>query len=239
MPNISVVLPAYNEEKNIAATVQEAVAVMERVAADYEVVVVDDGSRDGTAEVVRELARRYRQVRLVQHPVNQGYGAALATGFASAQKDLIFLTDGDKQFDLAEVAKFLALIPETELVIGYRAPRCDPFHRRLYGWGWNWLVNLLFGHTARDVDCAFKLFRRKVLNNTMVRSRGATFSAEFLVRAKRHGYRIRQVPVKHLPRLAGKPTGGRLDVILRAFKDLLIFRWQLTLEGLRARQGKL
>jgi len=230
MYSISTVLPAFNEGKNIAGMIIDLISVLERLAPDHEIVVVDDGSRDPTAEVVRQMAREYPQVRLIQHERNQGYGAALYTGFTSARKDLIFMTDSDRQFVLNELEGFLPLLDEADMVIGYRPHRADPFHRRLYGWGWNMLVNLLFGYTARDVDCAFKLFRREIIDHIDIRSRGATFSAEFLVRAKRAGYRIRQHPVSHLPRLEGRQTGGRLDVIVRAFRELIRLRLQLWRE---------
>lgn len=230
MPSISVVLPAFNEEANLPKTVGAVVDAVEGVATDYEIVVVDDGSRDRTAEVARELAEKYPAVRLVQHKVNQGYGGALATGFASATKELVFFTDADNQFDIREISKLLAYIGEYDLVIGYRAPRVDPFYRKLNALGWKLLVNLLFGYTARDVDCAFKLFKRKILDDVKIESRGATFSTEFLVRARRKGYRVKEVPVKHLPRLAGNPTGARLHVIARAFRELIKFRQRLTEE---------
>ncbi len=237
LTGISVVLPAYNEEENIGPAVIEAIEVVGAITGDYEVVVVDDGSRDGTAEEVCQLAKRYPQVRLVQHPVNQGYGAALYSGFTNARKELVFLTDSDRQFDLTEIKKLLPFIDEYDLVIGYRAPRRDPFLRKLNGWGWSALVTLLFGYTSRDIDCAFKLFRREIIERINIESRGATFSAEFLVRAKRAGYRIREVPlVGHRPRVAGSPTGARLDVIIRAFRELLRFRWRLWVEG-DARSG--
>ena len=231
-PSISVVLPAYDEEESIPRTVAGAVQTLERLGSDYEVVVVNDGSRDRTAQVVQELAQANPRVRLVQHTVNRGYGAALHTGFTSANKELVFLTDGDAQFDLSEMEKLVPLMEEADLAVGYRAPRRDPWLRRLYGWGWNRLVRLLFGYTARDVDCAFKLFRRRILEDVRVESRGATFCAEFLVRAKRRGYRIREAPVRHLPRLAGNPTGARLRVIARAFRELARFWVRLRREPL-------
>jgi len=232
LPDISVVFPAYNEEENVGPAVMEAIEVVGPMADDYEVIVVDDGSRDGTAQKVRQLAERYPQVRLVQHQVNQGYGAALYSGFTSACKELVFFTDSDRQFDLDEVKKLLPFIDEYDLVIGYRAPRRDPFMRKLNGWGWSALVTLLFGYTSRDIDCAFKLFRREIIDRIHIQSRGATFSAEFLVRAKRAGYRIREVPLTgHRPRVAGSPTGARLDVITRAFRELIRFRWRLWAEG--------
>ncbi|MHB1006943.1 MAG: glycosyltransferase family 2 protein [Chloroflexota bacterium] len=230
MPSISVVLPAYNEEQNIPRTVANVMDAMNGVADDYEILVVDDGSRDRTAEVTRALSEQHPRVRLVQHQVNQGYGAALATGFASATKDLVFMTDGDAQFDVREIRKLLPLMANADLAIGYRAPRRDPFHRLVYAKGWGMLINILFGYTARDVDCAFKLFRRSILNDFVVESRGATFSTEFMVRARRTGHKVREVGVRHLPRTAGNPTGGRPDVIIRAFKELVKLRYRLWRE---------
>ncbi len=230
MPSISAALPAYNEEANLTRTIGALIPVMESLTDDYEIIVVDDGSRDRTAEVAKGFAAQNPHVRLVQHKVNQGYGAALYTGFTAATKDLVFMTDSDAQFDVRELAKFLPLLAEADLVIGYRAPRRDPFVRRLNGWGWTLLGNLLFGYVARDVDCAFKLFRREILDHVDIHSRGATFSLEFLVRARRAGYRVREIPVTHLPRTAGKQTGARLDVIARAFRELLMVRRQLKQE---------
>jgi glycosyltransferase involved in cell wall biosynthesis len=227
VPGISAVLPAYNEEAIIAATARAMVAVLRDLTDDYEVIVVDDGSRDTTAAHVQAVSADCPQVRLVSHPTNRGYGSALATGFSNATKDWIFITDGDKQFDARELAAFLPDMQHADLVIGYRKPRRDPPIRRLNGWGWNMLVNLLFGPVARDVDCAFKLFRREVWESVDVHSGGATFSAEFLIKARRAGWRVRQKRVTHLPRTAGRATGARPDVILRAFRDL--FRLRLSL----------
>jgi len=230
MLNLSAVMPAYNEEENIAAMIEDVVTALSAITDDYEVVVVDDGSRDGTAQRVKEAARRHPQVRLIQHERNQGYGAAVFTGLTSSAKDLVFFTDSDRQFDLSEIHKLLALSGQADLVIGERAPRRDPFLRRLNGWGWSLLVNLMFGYTARDIDCAFKLIRREVIQTVrdQVLSRGATFSAEFLVLARRSGYRIREVKLSgHRPRHAGKATGAKLHVIVRAFRELVRFRWRL------------
>jgi glycosyltransferase involved in cell wall biosynthesis len=227
--SISAVLPAYNEEEVIADSVGAMTRTLAGLTGDYEVIVVDDGSRDRTAAIVRACAAANPRVRLVSHPRNRGYGAALWTGFTSATRELVFLTDGDQQFDVAELADFLPLLAGADLVIGYRQPRADPLLRRLNGWGWNWLVRLLFGYTARDVDCAFKLFRREILDQLEVRASGATFSAEFLVKARRLGYRVRERRARHYPRPAGTPTGAKPAVILRAFRELL--RLRLTLDS--------
>jgi glycosyltransferase involved in cell wall biosynthesis len=225
--SLTVSLPAYNEQANIGAMIEMIRDQVSPLVADLEIVVVDDGSKDGTADVVERIAREDPRVRLIRHPVNQGYGAAVYDGVWAAQKDYIFFTDSDRQFTFAELPQFMARIRDADMVIGYRQSRSDPFFRRVFGNGWSWLVNLVFGHTARDVDCAYKLFRRTVIERIDVASRGATFSAEFLVRARRAGMRIVELPVSHHPRLAGKQTGARPSVILRAFRELIKLRWQM------------
>jgi glycosyltransferase involved in cell wall biosynthesis len=221
--SISAVLPAYNEEALIEHTVRRVADVLGRLVRQFEVVVTNDGSRDRTGEILARLraAEPGLHLRLVTHPTNQGYGAALASGFDAAHLELIFLTDGDKQFDVAELAGFLPEMDEhTDLVIGWRRNRADPPLRRLNALGWKLLVNGLFGYTARDIDCAFKLFRRRVWEGLTVHARGATFSAEFIVKARRLGFRVTELPVSHFPRAAGSPTGARPDVIVRAFREL-------------------
>ncbi len=222
-PSISVVLPAYNEEAIIERTVRHVAEVLRCLTDDFEIIVTDDGSRDRTGAILAELQRREPALplRVVTHQHNRGYGAALASGFDAATKELIFLTDGDKQFDVAELAGFLPELDDgTDLVIGWRWNRADPPLRLLNAWGWKLLVNGLFGYTARDVDCAFKLFRRRVWESFTVHARGATFSAELLVKARRLGFRVEERPVGHFPRTAGSPTGARPAVIVRAFREL-------------------
>ena len=240
MKSITVSMPAYNDAENIEPMVEDVIQVLDGLVDEYEVIVVDDGSRDGTAERVKSLAQRYPQVRLVQHEVNQGYGAGVFSGLVNASKELVFFTDSDRQFDLREIKKLLDLIDQADLVVGYRSPRRDPFMRRLNGKGWSFLVTLLFGYTARDIDCAFKLMRRTVITTIQedVKSRGATMSAEFLVRAKRAGFSIREVALHgHRPRVAGSQTGANVNVILRAFKELIHFRVALWREGRTAASG--
>jgi glycosyltransferase involved in cell wall biosynthesis len=225
--SLTVSLPAYNEEGNIGAMVDMVRQQVGPLVDDLEIIVVDDGSRDGTADVVAEIASRDPRVRLVRHPVNQGYGAAVYDGIRAASKAFVFFTDSDLQFTFDELPAFLACVRDADMIIGYRQARSDPWFRRVFGYGWSWLVNVLFGHTARDVDCAYKLFRREVIEQVDVVSRGAMFSAEFLVRTRRAGFRVAELPVSHHPRVAGKQTGANPRVILRAFRELIRLRWRM------------
>ena len=228
MSSISAVIPAYNEERIIASTAEAVDETLARLVDDYEVIVVNDGSRDQTPRVVEELGRQRPAVRLVSHTVNRGYGAALATGFAAATREYIFLTDGDRQFDVRELEGFLPLLATADVIVGYRRPRADPWQRRFFGWGWNLLVNTLFGHTARDVDCAFKLFPRRLLDDVRLHSTGHTLSPELLIKARRAGYRIAEVRVTHLPRTEGRAKGARVDHIVRSLLELVRLRLNLA-----------
>jgi glycosyltransferase involved in cell wall biosynthesis len=227
LKSMTIVLPVYNEADAIGPMLEDTVHTMGALVNDYEVIVVDDGSRDATSQIVTSLSLQYPQVRLVQHDINQGYGAALFDGLVRARYEWVFVTDSDRQFDLKEISKLTACTDKADLIVGYRTPRRDPFPRILCGWGWSKLVTLLFGYTARDIDCAFKLIRRSVITRLEpeMKSFGATFSAELLVRARRAGFTIHEVPITgHRPRVSGCATGNQLHVILRAFKELLRFR---------------
>lgn len=232
-PSISAVLPAYNEEAIIEQSVLTVADVLSTLTDAFEVVVTNDGSRDRTGAVLARLQGEHPEahLRVVTHEQNRGYGAALASGFDAARLDLIFFTDGDKQFDVAELAKLLSAFDHSvDLVIGWREHRADPPLRLLNAWLWKQLVNGLFGYTARDVDCAFKVFRRRVWDTVKVRSRGATFSAELLIKARRLGFQVREVPVSHYPRTSGSATGAKPAVIARALADLLRLRRDLGRE---------
>ena len=224
MPALSVAFPAYNEAPNIERVLLRAVAVLPSIEPDYEIVVVDDGSADATAALVAEVGGRYPRVRLVRHEANRGYGAAVWTGLTASTGEQRFFTDADGQFVLEELRLLRDHLDAADMVIGYRRRRQDPWPRRLNGWGWSALVNMLFGYTARDVDCAFKLMRRQVVETLPVHSRGATFSAELLVKARQAGYRVAEVGVTHLPRRLGSASGARPAVIARAFWELVALR---------------
>jgi glycosyltransferase involved in cell wall biosynthesis len=218
--SLSFVLPAYNEEANITTAVETTVAVARRYAPQFEVIVVNDGSADRTAELVRLCAARHPEVRLIQHERNRGYGQALHTGFAAATMDFVFFTDSDNQFDMEELALLLAWADQADVVAGYRKIRKDPPMRRLNAWAWNRLVRALFYVPVRDIDCAFKLFRRQALAEIEIESRGAMINTEIMVKLARRGWNIVEVGVTHLPRTAGSTTGAKPSVILRAFREV-------------------
>jgi len=235
--SLSVVLPAYNEEANVASAVERVSTVMQSLGMDYEIIVVNDGSRDRTGEIARELQTRIPHFKLVEHFPNRGYGGSLKAGFAAATRDWIAFTPSDNQFDFREINLLLARSTKADIVSGYRANRQDPLIRRLNALGWNSVVRLLFGYLCRDIDCGFKLFRRELLDHVHVESNGAMIDTEFLAGARARGYTIADVPVTHLPRQAGHPTGANLKVILKAFRDLARFRLRLWRE-LRAESRK-
>ena len=198
-----------------------------QLAASFEVVIVDDGSRDGSGEAVERARGGDPRVRLVSHAANRGYGAALRTGLGAARGRLVFFSDADLQFDLAELRELLDHADEFDVVAGYRAPRRDPWPRRFLAFGWGSLVRIVFGLRVRDIDCAFKLFRREVLDGIDLRSVGAFVNTEILLRAQLAGFRIHQVPVSHRPRRHGRQSGARPRVIWRALHELVRFRREL------------
>lgn len=227
LPGLTVVLPCFNEASNVAEAVTAASAAAEANAADYEIVVVDDGSSDRTAEIAAAIAEADRHVRLIVHGTNRGYGDALRSGVRAARMPWVLLTDADLQFDLQELQDFLPAAQDADLVIGWRIARKDPLHRRANAAAWNWLVRRLFNLPVRDVDCAFKLVRRDVVDAIPLTSHGAMISTELLVRALAQGARLQEVGVHHRPRTAGEQSGAAPRVVLRAFHELAHLRHQL------------
>ncbi|MCL5278614.1 MAG: glycosyltransferase family 2 protein [Planctomycetes bacterium] len=229
-PSITVFFPCYNEQENVAKVAQQALDVLEGLHADYEVIIVNDGSADDTGAVADRIAARHPRVRVIHHPRNLGYGAALQSGFRAATKDLVFHTDGDGQFDLAELPPWLPLMEQYDIVCGYRLNRRDNFVRRMNGWLWTKMTCRLFSLRLRDIDCAFKLYKRAIFDDLKLESTGALISTEILARAARKGCRITERGVPHYPRIAGQSTGGNLKVILRAFRELWKLRRRILSE---------
>ena len=220
MVSISVFFPCYNEQENVARTVEKALDVLEKLNADFEVIIVDDGSSDNTGRIADEIAGSNNKVKVVHHGRNLGYGAALQSGFKAATKELVFYTDGDGQFDINEMPPLLDLMEQYDIVSCYRLNRRDPLIRKINAWCWTRLVCFLFGLKVRDIDCAFKLYKREIFDKIEMSSTGALIDAEILARAAHKGYRITQKGVHHYPRTAGAQTGANIQVILRAFKEL-------------------
>jgi glycosyltransferase involved in cell wall biosynthesis len=219
---ISAFFPAYNEEENIEKTVLKAQNFLSKYALKYEIIIVDDGSTDKTGEIADRLAKKDSHIRVIHHSPNKGYGEALKSGFYNAKYDWIVTTDSDGQFDFSELENLWAKSKEADVVIGYRLKRKDPFFRKLFGFGWTFLNNLLFGLKVRDIDCSFKLVRRKVIETIprLQSTRGGMISPELLAKAHRKGFKIAEVGVHHYPRFAGKQTGANLKVIIKSFIDL-------------------
>ena len=225
VPELSLVFPVFDEEDNIGRVLRQALELAPRLASSFEIVVVDDGSRDGSAAVVEAWREREPRITLLRHAANRGYGAALRAGLREARGELVFFSDADLQFDLDELGQLLAHAREFDIVAGYRMPRRDPWSRRLLAAGWGLLANGLFDLRVRDIDCAFKVFRRHVLEAIPIASVGAFVNTEILVRARQAGFRIHQVPVSHERRRHGRQSGARPRVILRALFELaLLYR---------------
>lgn len=222
--SLSVFFPCYNEQDNVERTVEQTLTVLKGLNADFEIIIVDDGSSDATGQIADEISRRDSRVKVVHHHPNLGYGAALQSGFKAATKELVFYTDGDGQFDISELPPLLPLIGRFDIVSCYRLNRRDNFVRRFNGWAWTKLACFLLNIKIRDIDCAFKLYRREIFDNIRMSSQGALISAEILARATRKGYSIIQKGVHHFPRTAGAQTGANIKVILRAFKELIKLR---------------
>lgn len=222
--SISVFFPCFNERENLEPLVQQAVEVLEKTGLDYEIILVDDGSTDGTAALADSLAAQHPRIQVIHHPVNKGYGAALQSGFRTATKELVFYTDGDRQFDLNELPPLLPLIEQYDIVSGYRLNRQEGLIRRLNAFCWTQLVCLLFHMKVKDIDCSFKLFKREIFEDMPLVSTGALIDTEILARALRKGCTLVQVGVHHYPRRAGKATGAKLRVILKAFYELFTLR---------------
>jgi glycosyltransferase involved in cell wall biosynthesis len=243
VPRLSYFFPAHNEEANLEGLVEEALATLPSLAETFEIIAVDDGSKDRTGEIADRLAAAHPEVvRVVHHPVNRGYGGALRSGFEASRYELLAFTDGDRQFRVADIGRLTARLGQPDrpdVVVGYRIKRADPFVRILYARTYKLANRIFFGLRVTDVDCACKLFRREALEGIRVESGGAFFSAELLNRIRQAGRSIAEVGVPHYARTAGSPTGARPSVIWRAVKDFWGLRLRLWVNRERAmRRGR-
>jgi hypothetical protein len=225
--SLTLILPAYNEAPNIDVVVRESLATLPIFADTYEIIVVDDGSRDHTGEIVARWAATNQKVRLVSHARNRGYGAALASGFRASTGDFVMFMDADRQFDIRDLRLLAPFAGEYDIVAGFRMERSDPLHRRVFAEMFNISVRILFGVHLRDIDCAFKLFRGDLLRGMTFTAPGALINTEIQAKARRQGARLQQVGVHHYPRIAGEATGGSPRVILRAIGETLALWWRM------------
>lgn len=228
LPELSIFFPFWNEEENIEHVVKSAMLVAQEVAEKWEIIMVDDGSADKTLVKAKELAKVNKNLRVVSHSPNRGYGAALKEGFAHARYKYVVFTDGDGQFDFSEVRRFVESIYNADIVIGYRKKRRDNMVRHM-------LMSLLkawdlifFGFYFRDIDCGFKMFTREAIKRlTPLRSEGAMITTEILAKAKAKGLAIKEVEVTHFPRKYGDQSGGNIPVVVRAILESFILWWDI------------
>ncbi|HXJ36121.1 MAG TPA: glycosyltransferase family 2 protein [Candidatus Eisenbacteria bacterium] len=226
LPSLSALVPVHDEEATIAGVAGALCDVLPWVADAWEVIVVDDGSRDRTPRIADHLAATVSGVRVVRHAANRGYGAAVRSGLAAARSEWMFLTDGDGQFDPATLRDVFPALGDADALIGFRERRADARHRRAFTTAWNTLVRAAIGVRVRDVNCAFKLVRRALLDDLDAHATGGAISAELLRHLARRGARIVEVPVPHFARRAGRASGGSPRVALRAFAELAALWWR-------------
>jgi glycosyltransferase involved in cell wall biosynthesis len=236
LPTLSYFFPAHNEAANLRGLIEEALATLPTLADAFEILIVDDGSKDGTPALADELAAAHPEVRAVHHPTNLGYGAALRSGFAAARFEYLAYTDGDRQFKVADLGRLIDRLDAgtADVVVGFRIRRADPLVRTVYARLYQLANRIFFGLRIRDVDCACKLFRRSALEGIAVESGGAFFSAELLIKLRTRGRRMEEVGVPHYPRTAGSPTGAKPQVVLRAVRDFWALRLRLWAAPRRA-----
>ena len=236
LPALSYFFPAHNEEANLRGLVEEALATLPDLADTFEIIVVNDGSKDATPAIADELAAAHPEVRAIHHPTNLGYGAALRSGFAAARYDHLAFTDGDRQFKVADLGLLIDRLEActADAVVGYRIRRADPLVRTVYARLYRLANRIFFGLRVRDVDCACKLFKRAALEGVAVESGGAFFSAELLIKLRARGRKLDEVGVPHYPRTAGSPTGAKPQVVFRAVRDFWALRLRLWAAPRRA-----
>ena len=231
-PGLSVFFPAYNDSGTIASLVITALRTARRLTDDYEVIVVNDGSADGTAEILDELARVFPHVKIVHHERNRGYGGALRTGFETASRDLIFYTDGDAQYDPAEMeALWRRLDDRVDLVNGYKISRSDPLHRIFIGRVYHHTVKRLFGLKVRDVDCDFRLMRRAIFQKVRLEKNSGVICLEMMKKIQDAGFRIAEVPVHHYHRAYGKSQFFNFARLFRTGLDVMKLWVALVIRG--------
>jgi glycosyltransferase involved in cell wall biosynthesis len=235
---LSVFFPAYNDSGTIASLVITSLKSAARLTSDFEIIIINDGSADATGEIADELARTYPQVRVIHHASNRGYGGALRSGFATATRDLVFYTDGDAQYDPAEMeALWAALSDDVDLVNGYKISRSDPLHRILIGRIYHHTVKLLFGLRVRDVDCDFRLMRRAIFDRVALEKSSGVICLEMMKKIQDAGFRIAEVPVHHYHRAYGRSQFFNFPRLYKTAVDVMKLWVALVIRGEHRQQG--
>ncbi len=221
--NLSIFFPVYNEEKNIKETILNTVNLMisMKEISNFEILIINDGSKDNTQKISDYLSSKNNKIKVINHSENKGYGAALKTGIKSCKYEYIFFSDADLQFDINDIKKMIKYINKYDVIIGYRLNRKDNLFRKINAMSWNILNRILFGLRVKDIDCAFKLFKKDSLNEIKIYSNGAMINAEILIKLQRRGFNFKEIAVNHFSRMSGKPTGGNINVIIKAFNEII------------------
>ncbi|MFH1458397.1 MAG: glycosyltransferase family 2 protein [Candidatus Omnitrophota bacterium] len=230
---LSVILPVYNEEGNISQVISRALEILPSITCDFEIIIVDDGSLDKTGNILERLRACDARLKVLRHSRNLGYGAALRSGFKSAQKQLIFMMDADRQFDISDIAGLAAYIEDYDIVVGCRKKRRDPIYRSFFSHCFNSIGKFCFGIKFQDINCGFKLFKRESLQGMALFSTGSIISAEILTKAGINKLKIKQVVVNHYPRIHGRQTGASLKVIFTILWEMGKLKMQITKSPLR------
>ena len=230
LESITAFFPAFNDGGTISSMVISALITLPKVTDDYEVIIINDGSQDYTGEMLQELARIYPKVRIIDHPINKGYGSALISGFAAAKKGWIFYTDGDAQYDPRELVKLVSAVqPDTDVVNGYKIARQDPLHRLIIGRLYHHIVRIMFGFQLRDVDCDFRLIKREIFDEVKLTSTSGTICLELVKNFQDAGYKFEEVPVHHYHRAYGKSQFFNFRRLFRTGDQLIRLWWELVL----------
>lgn len=222
------VLPAYNEQGNILQVIDKILKILPSVTYDFEIIAVDDGSTDKTADILVNLRASDARLKVIRHSRNLGYGASLRSGFKEAEKELILYMDADQQFDISDVIRLTAFIEDYDIVVGFREKRRDPIYRSFFSYCFNLIVKSFFGIKFQDINCGFKLFKREALQKITLFSTGSIISAEILAKAGIHHSRIKQVAVNHYPRIYGRQTGSSLKVIFAILWEMGKLKMQMA-----------
>ena len=228
--SISVFFPALNDAENLKVLIPRAVETLRQVTQDFEIIIINDGSTDNTSAVLESLGQQFPCLRVIEHGRNLGYGAALRSGFSNSTKELIFYTDGDGQYDVGELRNLLPqLTPEVDMVTGFKIHRADSVHRSFIGKLYHGMVKTLFRLKVRDVDCDFRVVRRKVMEGIHLTSRSGAICVDLMCQIERRGYRVVEVPVNHYPRLHGRSQFFRVGPVARTVFDIFRLWFQLVL----------